>query len=155
MKVYIRSMSLSRDTGITRIKSFTKHITDNIVKLGIYKNSTRDQSHWLDELATWFSDINKVTLKPKRKKFSKSEYEEWVFGEFGDEISDVRSCIHAWQLNNQKTNRYDDIAVPEDSVEYTFLLVAKLKSYCLDVFTTVNAVSRKEILETISQFVRS
>lgn len=148
-------MSLARDAGIVRIKSFSKHITDNIIKLGIYRNSTRDQSHWLDELATWFSDINKVTLKPNRKKFSVHEYDEWVFGEFGDEIADVRSCIHAWQLDNRKTKRYDDVCVSEDSVEYTFLLVSKLKSYCLDLFTTVNTVTRKEILQTISQFVHS
>lgn len=144
MKVYVYSMAMERRKAIVRIDSFRKEITENIIKLNLYSDSI-DKQHCIDELSTWFSDINSVYLKPKGNKLNREEYDDLVFGEFGDDISDVRSCIHVWQIRNRRSKKYPDIDVGEEIVDKTFLSVAKIKSYLLNIFCSKNSISRIDI----------
>ena len=56
----ILAMSFPRKQALQRIESFADDITENIIKIGIYQNTTMDLNHWTSELATWFSDINDI-----------------------------------------------------------------------------------------------
>lgn len=153
MKLLIYGMSMERQKAKNRIISFQSEITENIIKLGIYQDNNRDRNHWIDELATWFSDINDLDLKPKGSKFNRNQYDEWVFGEFGTDISDVRSCIHSWQLKNRKTKKYPDVYVDDDTIEYTFMILSRMRLYFLRLFPSKNIKTREDILDKLHQII--
>lgn len=153
MKVYVYSMAMERQKAIVRIESFRKEITENIIKLNLYADSI-DRQHWIDELSTWFSDINSVCLKPKGSKLNREEYDDLVFGEFGDDISDVRSCIHVWQIKNRRSKKYPNIDIGEETVDKTFLSVAKIKSYLLNLFCSKNSISRIDIRNELNSIFK-
>lgn len=147
-------MSFPRKQALQRIESFADDITENIIKIGIYQNTTNDLNHWTSELATWFSDINDVTFKPKGRKFTRDIYIDSIFGNFGDSISDVRSAIHVWQLRNRRTKQYPDVECTEDDIDKVFLLVHKIIQVVLPIFCTVNNVERSDILNKLKTVVR-
>ena len=150
----ILAMSFPRKQALQRIESFADDITENIIKIGIYQNTTNDLNHWTSELATWFSDINDVTFKPKGKKFTRDIYIDSVFRNFGDSISDVRSAIHVWQLRNRRTKQYPDVECTEEIVDRTFLLVYKIEQVVLPIFCSINTLERADILNKLKVVVR-
>lgn len=145
----ILSMSLPQKHALHRIRSFAEDIVDTIIKIGIYQNTTNDLNHWTSELATWFSEINEVTVKPKGKKFTRNVYIDEVFGSFGDSISDVRSAIHAWQLHNRKTKQYPDVECTGEDIDRIFLLVYKIEQLVVPLFCTINDLQRTDILNRL------
>ena len=153
MKVYIRGMATGRKQARLKIESLSGNIEDNIIKLCIFENNQRDKQHWIDELATWFNDINKISLKPKNSKFSWDEYDEWVFGGFGTAYSDSRVALHVWQINNRQTQKYPDIDVTKSDVDRVFAVASQLRERFNDIFSTRNEYNRADFLRIIEAII--
>lgn len=141
----IYGMSLEKSKAERRIRGFSEEITSNIIKLCAYPDS-RDYQHWIDELATWFADINDIDVKPKGKKFSSDVYDELIFGEFGTTLSDVRTCIDAWIIQNRKHKQYPEFEVTNELIRNVFMLVSELRDKFLKIFSSKNNADRKMIL---------
>lgn len=128
-----------------RISGFCEEITSNIIKLCAYPTHLSYQ-HWIDELATWFNDINSITIKPKGQKFTDDVYDELVFGEFGTTLTDVRTCIDAWIVKNRKSNDpYPEFEVTSKLVRSVFLFVSELRDKLLRIFSSKNNIDRSAI----------
>lgn len=138
MKVYISAMASERRKAIVRITGYTKEITSNIIKLGLYEDNQRDHRHWIDKLATWFADINNVDLKSKHARFNVEEYDEMIFGYFGDEYKDIPGVIHSWQLENRKTHKYPDVVATRYDVDRVFSLVTAIRNKFCKIFANHN-----------------
>lgn len=149
MKRYIACMSLDRKRAKQRIESFSYEISSNLLKLVAYPDDTAT-NHWIGELATWLSDINDITVKPKNKKFSYSDYEELIFGDFGTTRTDVKVYIDSWLVSNRISNKYIEFEVSESLVDKLYLFVSKLKDKILPTVCTLNTLSRVDFLNTIS-----
>lgn len=154
MKRYVACMSLDRKRAKQRIESFSYEISSNLLKLVAYPDDTAT-NHWISELATWLSDINDITVKPKNKKFSYSDYEELIFGDFGTTRTDVKVYIDSWLVSNRRSNKYSEFEVSESLVDNLYLFVSKLKGKILPIVTTVNTTTREEFLNLISDMYNS
>ena len=115
MKRYIRSMSFERRSAEKHVRSYQKVATDHIIEIVVYKNSSNDYNHWIDELSAWFVDINDTDLKIKRNppKFKWHEYEEFVFGLLGQTTSDAKGALLSYKANNIK---YPDFEIDRNLV---------------------------------------
>lgn len=146
----IYKMSMNRNKAIQRIDGFNELIASNILKLTVYTSNMRDYQHWIDELATWFSDINDITIKPSDKKLNESMYDELVFGQFGTTISDVRSYIDLWLIHNRKNQQYPDFTNSSKITKYVFLKVSELRDTFLRLFASKNSKTRLDILNMLN-----
>lgn len=153
MKIYIKGMANDRKTVKKRIEGFKEEITSNIIKLCIYPNS-RDKQHWIDELATWFTDIANLTLKPRSAKFNDYEYDFWVFGEFGDAYEDVTSLVHLWQIKNRRTGKYPNIEVADAAMDHLFTIVSRLRAELIPLFTGKDKIERIQMLKILNRLFR-
>lgn len=148
----VYGMSMEKSRAEKRIHGFGKEITSNIIKLVAYPDS-RDHQHWIDELATWFSDINDIDIKPRGKKFSIDVYDELVFGEFGTTLSDVRTCIDSWLIYNKKKDHYPEFDVTPQLIRSVFMLVSELRDKFLKLFSSRNTVNRQMIRESLVSII--
>lgn len=151
MKVYVRAMAFDRKLAMEKIQSLSKNIEDNIIKLCIFEDNLRDQQHWMDELATWFDAINRVTLKSKTPKFTSDDYGDWVFGAFGTTYSDCRLSLLAWKANNQRTKKYPDVKLTNTAVNQLFSAVSQLRETFNDLFSSKNSYKRYDMLAIIEE----
>lgn len=148
MKVYISAMASERKKAIVRITSYSKEITSNIIKLGLYSDNQRDHQHWIDEIATWFADINNVDLKSRNPRFSAEEYDEMIFGYFGDEYKDIPGVIHSWQLKNRKSHKYPDVVATRYDVDRVFSLATAIRTKFCKIFADPNNEETRSSLKS-------
>lgn len=146
----IYGMSMNRNKAIQRIDGFNEEIASNILKLSVYTSNTQDYQHWIDELATWFSDINDITIKPSDRKLNESMYDDLVFGQFGTTISDVRSYIDLWLIRNRKTQQYPNFTNSSKITKDVFLKVSELRAIFLRLFASKNNKTRSDILKLLN-----
>lgn len=149
----IYGMSMEQSKAKRKISGFEEEISSNIIKLCAYPDS-RDRQHWIDELATWFSDINNIDLKPKGKKFNSNIYDELVFGDFGTSISDVKTSIDLWLIKNTRNSqKYPKFNNDRQLTHKVFLLVNDLRDNFLKIFSCKNNLSRNEILNMLKGII--
>lgn len=137
MKVAILSkvygMSLVRDKAVSKIASLSDKIEEHLLKCLVYKNSTDDYRHWIDdELATWISLVNDITIKPKDKKLKVKDYQSNLFGGLGDTYADANFALHLFRSN------YTDSRKCKEPYPY-FDITTELISTTLDAFTDIQS----------------
>lgn len=64
-------MSMPISAAKARIEGFTLPYIDYIIRCVVFSNTTKDLFHWENEIATYVSKVNDITVKPKAEKFSK------------------------------------------------------------------------------------
>lgn len=157
MKRYIRAMSLDKDKAMKQSKSFSPIILEHIIKLLVYSNMRpNDINGWLNTIAKWIHRADDITIKPYAKKLKSQDIEASLFSCMGDELSDYRRALYAFQADNLtgKFNYGDKIPYPEFDIDDD--LAEDLMNICYDVIDATMPLlqdkkdhSKDEYLEVI------
>ena len=147
--VYIQAMSMNQDDIIDKMKGRKKKVAEHLAKCAMYGDGlgSGKYDHWIEhELATWISEINEITAKPKGKKLKPSAYADYLFGALGDERADARSALIDLQLyNSDKAKPYPEVEIDEDMVDRMYAITQQMLGKVVPILSTKNNFNKQEI----------
>ena len=113
-------------------------IQEHFVKAFLLENTTKDLNGWIRTIANSLSICNHTFIKPKNKKFSKSEYLDMAFG-INETFSESDATIILYDAVNQLSpkftmNNLDDL-ISNESVERFYILYWKFSNYFAEIFS--------------------
>jgi len=79
-KTFIFEMAHSRRKAWEMIKSVSYPISEHVVKLLIFPNSSYTK-HWIQEIDRWVDDIQDIFLTPQNRRLAFIEYRDWLVDE--------------------------------------------------------------------------
>lgn len=139
-KVY--GMSLERDKAVSKMSSLSDRIEEHLLKCLVYKDSINDYRHWVDdELATWISLVNDITIKPKDKKLKAMDYQSNLFGGLGDTYADANFALHLFRSNHADSRKCKE---PYPYFDITNELISATLDAFMDVQSTLCKVLAKK-----------
>lgn len=144
MKKYVLGMSMTRQKTIEFLDKISPMLVEHVCKLILYRYvKEKDVPHWNKEIATVLAKASGMTLKPDKKKLKRTEYEDHLFGDFGDEITDLNNCL--W-LNQQRFVKeeepYPEIDIDSMNLRLEYVALQKFIEECC------NALVEKEKYDT-------
>lgn len=147
--VYVCAMSLLQNDIILKMDGRRSKIAEHLAKCAMYGDAlgSGKYNHWIEhELATWISEINEITSKPKGKKLKQSQYAEHLFGALGDERSDARSALIDLQLYNEKSPKpYPEVCIDEEMVDRMYEISQAMLGKIVPILSTKNNFSKHDI----------
>lgn len=147
--VYIQCMSISQDDLIDKMKGRRAKIAEHLAKCAMYGDGlgSGKYNHWIEhELATWISEINELTAKPKGKKLKPSKYADYLFGLLGDERADAKSALIDLQLyNSKKSNSYPYVEIDDAMVDRMFEITKAMLGKVVPIIASKNSFYKKDI----------
>lgn len=131
MKIYIRAMAFKRRDAERHIATLSSVIVDHLIKCLVYGDSLHCYRHWVDdELTLWFSQIDTAYLKIDRKppKFRRDEYDEMIFGQFGEDPHDCSICLSTFTAEycERYGGTYPDFDISSDLISDTYKAITEL-----------------------------
>lgn len=119
-------MAFNRDKAIQQIARENDSYSDHVIKCILYKNTTNNLWHWVDEIATKLHNVNRIRLK-SGSKFDRQFYINEFLLSDGDCPSDFEIVLN----NFQSTYRfkYPKINITSDIVELTDVVFHDLSNY--------------------------
>lgn len=147
--IYIQAMSLDQSDIIDKMRARRKKVAEHLAKCAMYGDSLGPgkYNHWIEhELATWISEINEITCKPKGKKLKTSKYADNLFGLLGDDKADAKSALIDLQLyNSTKKNQYPAVDIDSDMVDRMFEVSKQMLGKVVPLLSVKNDFSKHDI----------
>ena len=151
----VYAMSFPRDRARIKIESLSELVLEHVCKCILYRDMTNSYRHWVyDEIATWLSYINDITVKPKDKKLKQSDYDAWVFGVFGDTYADARLNL---ALQRKKCLKevppYPEVSITDEMIKIMTDVTRDMRTTFLPILSTINTLTDDEIGDLVIQIL--
>lgn len=150
MKRYIRAdnifaMSQSRKVVLNRLVALSDVINRHIIECVVYRDSLSSTlPHWVHEIAVWLQRANTLKCKSRLKA---RDYEDSLFGYFGDDKEDARNNLIMYQLWNARSmnpDRYPDFEITDDMVDRLFSVYRDITTVCEQTLVSGEMLSVNE-----------
>lgn len=147
VKEDIWGMSMELGKAKKKIDSLSDIILEHVCKCVLYRNKTNDYRHWIyDEIATWISYINDVTIKPANKKMKAKDYANHLFGGFGDSYADARLNLNLEYNRCRKAKeQYPEVEITHDMITDMVNISNQLTSEFSELLSSNNDLTKEEI----------
>jgi hypothetical protein len=90
-------MSFYRKDAVNKIRSLSGTVLNHILKAKYVKDE-RNKNHWISEIKAYFDKIDGIEIKPFNRKFSETEYLEFLLVEpYCDSTSSAKKGIFAYR----------------------------------------------------------
>lgn len=148
-RIYIKSMSIAQSDIENKMKARRKKVAEHVAKCAMYGDGLGEgkYNNWIEhELATWISEINDLTAKPRGKKLKPQKYSNLLFGLLGDEPADSKSALIDLQIyNSGKRNPYPEVDIDKDMIKRLYSITKQLNTKVVPLLSTNNKMSKKDI----------
>ena len=135
-------MAFERGVVVGKIQSLIEPIGEHLVKCVVYKNTTQNLYHWVNELAEYFRVINELQVK-KLGKLKEKEYLNYLTQYFGENITDCLSILDIFKLSNK--NKYPGFETNEELATNLFSVYTNLFNEVSKIFAIKkNNYSKKD-----------
>lgn len=131
----VYKMAFSRSKAIDKITYEAQTYSDHLIKCIIFKNTTDNLWHWLDEIACKLSNVNKVKLKSGKKFETRFYLDEFLLAD-GDCEEDFKLTLE--QFKRKYRLRYSDFEITEELVELTNRVFNEIAEYFAPVLASIN-----------------
>lgn len=143
-------MSMPISAAKARIEGFTLPYIDHIIRCVVFNNTTNDLIHWENEIATYISKVNDITVKPKAEKFSKQFYVENFFLYWGDEVIDYNIALFDFQRREGKY--YPNFEITDQLSNKVFEVVKDFSDYFSVIVSAKNSHTKQYFLHKIVEY---
>ena len=109
---------------------------NHLIKCVVFKNTTNNLNHWVDEIATHFNEINGLILKGSNKKPSEDMYYDHFFTAAGDVEDDYR--IHLRYFKNTYGEDYPPFEITDNLLSELYLAVMDFANYFSPIMAQKN-----------------
>lgn len=153
MKRYMRSseniygMSMELKKAKDRIENLGDRVLEHVCKCILYGDSTSDYKHWIeDEISTWISYVNDLTVKPKNNKLKASDYDKLLLGGFGDSFADARINL-AVEYNKCRDakEQYPEVTITQDMMNAMLDATLEMHNVIPTLLASKNTLDKKDI----------
>lgn len=150
----IFGMSYTRSKAIEQIKGLSDPIERHLIKCIVYGDTTNDLYHWVhDEIAQYLHSIHTICVKPNNKKLKRTQYEDLIFGSFGNTRNDVKTSLLIFRAWNNRTKQYPEFEVDEDMVDRLFKTVTNMKEKVIPILITTANLDRENFYNLIKDII--
>lgn len=136
----LREFAYSRNKAIEKVVMENRTYSDHLIKCILYKNTTNNLWHWIDEIATKINNVNQIRLK-SGNKFSRQFYMDEFFLSDGDCKEDFKITLEHFQAKYRF--RYPKIEITESILELTDYVFHDLANYFSYTLSTNNNHSKE------------
>lgn len=128
-------MAFSRQKALEKIMQEAETYSDHLIKCIIFKNTTGNLWHWVDEISTKLSNVNKIKLKFGRK-FDKQVYlDEFLLAD-GDCEEDFKLTLE--QFKRKYRFKYSEFEVTPELITLTNTVFNEIASYFAPMLASLN-----------------
>ena len=141
--IKILEMPRKRKNSLDKLSNFNDPLVEDIIKIVVYRDTTNNMTHWVNQTGLWLSNINNIKFDGD-KKFKPHVYVEKVFDKaFGNSKSDAENEIVYFQVKNASGKTWDRKQYPEFEltqcmVDEVYRIFQEFTDYFPKIFSTKN-----------------
>lgn len=140
----IYAMSHPKKIVLSRLCDLTEQINKHVIKCVVYQYATTtDPEHWVHEIAAW---INKANCYKCKSKLTEQDYEDTLFGAFGDELYDAKINLLEFRDKNVKyrsIGQYPDFEITDELVAKLFETYQQILAISIPQLISGEVISTK------------
>ena len=146
----IYGMAFPRKKALKLIADLADNVDQHVIESVVYKDIlTNTSHHWISELAVWMCKVNRVKCSAKLKE---KDYIDALFSSFGTTKEDAELNLSAYYSRTQIRDYYKDypeFEITDELVNSLFVAYKEMKSVCLPVLVSGEAISIHEWIELL------
>lgn len=145
----ILGMAMPRHTVLQKLSNVSPQLNEHIIKCVVYHDvSPSTIPHWVTEIAAWLRYADRLKSKSQLKAV---DYQNTLFGSFGDEKDDADINLTEFQLfnNEKRDDRYPDFEVTSDLITQLFQTYQNLMNACTPLLLSKDVHDLQEWRNTI------
>jgi hypothetical protein len=131
----LMEMAFQRREVENRITDLANPLVVHLIKILVFPKSAY-KDHWIKEVNNWLRTINKFKLKPKNKRPTYAQYNEWI--------------IEKWELYNQIPTILKELKTDYPSEK--ILLPNRLREDLLTIMHSICKDLAKDELKYIKEY---
>lgn len=132
--IFLTEMARPKKEVIKKISAFSDSIMEHIIKCVVYKNSTNNFLHWVNEISNFLSIINDYETKSMSGKLRYNEYLNTVFYKQGNSELDMKQNLRVFSLNKN----YPSFKIDNKLVKQLWNIFRSIAEKCSVIFSDKN-----------------
>ena len=139
-KIY--GMAVNRSKAITELDSLSNQLCLHVAKCVIFENTLNCLGHWINEIAIWLNKANRIQCKSKLKR---KDYEDTLFGFFGNDAIDAENMLDyfdTWNVNHDY--QYPKFDIDNDLIIKMERVADELKQMAIPILLSGNTLAVSE-----------
>lgn len=142
-------MAFSRQKALEKIMQEAETYSDHLIKCIVFKNTTGNLWHWVDEISTKLSNVNKIKLKSGRK-FDKQVYlDEFLLAD-GDCEEDFKLTLE--QFKRKYRFKYSEFEITPALITLTNTVFNEIADYFSSVLSSLNTHTIEWLRDTLLDY---
>lgn len=129
-------MAFSRQKALEKITQEAETYSDHLIKCILFKNTTGNLWHWVDELSTKLSNVNKIKLKSGGKFNEQLYLDEFLLAD-GDCEEDFKLTLE--QFKRKYRFKYSEFEITPALITLTNTVFNEIANYFAPVLASLNA----------------
>lgn len=128
-------MAFSRQKALEKITQEAETYSDHLIKCILFKNTTGNLWHWVDELSTKLSNVNKIKLKSGGKFNEQLYLDEFLLAD-GDCEEDFKLTLE--QFKRKYRFKYSEFEITPALITLTNTVFNEIANYFAPVLASLN-----------------
>ena len=142
-------MAFSRQKALEKIMQEAETYSDHLIKCIVFKNTTGNLWHWVDEISMKLSNVNKIKLKSGRK-FDKQVYlDEFLLAD-GDCEEDFKLTLE--QFKRKYRFKYSEFEITPALITLTNTVFNEIADYFSSVLSSLNTHTIEWFRDTLLDY---
>ena len=143
-------MAMSRSMMIDFMESFSVPYRDHLLKCIIYKDSTGNLYHWINELAEMLYKVNKKISKNNNYKLDERVYKDYFLLAAGDTEEEWEDNLIVFK--NKFKHKYPNFNIPPKLISLTYNIVTDLAEYFSPILSTKNEYTKEKFQQKLIEY---
>ena len=144
---YLNEMAYSRSWVIDRLKSLSTPVINHIMKCVVYKNTTNNLNHWINEIADYFDEVNSTIVKTKNGKLKEKDYLENLFYYQGVDERDMRVQL----MELRRDRNYPDFEITIELIRRLTVSFNSIAEEFSRIFTSKNSLTKNDFIKILNK----
>lgn len=142
-------MAFSRQKALEKITQEAETYSDHLIKCIVFKNTTGNLWHWIDELSTKLSNVNKIKLKSGGKFNEQLYLDEFLLAD-GDCEEDFKLTLE--QFKRKYRFKYSEFEITPALITLTNIVFNEIANYFAPVLASLNTHSIEWFRDTLLDY---
>lgn len=148
----IFGMAEDRQHILSICRNFSEPLAEHIIKCIVYRDSTGNLHHWINEISFWLWRIN--NLKPKKGfRIKSQQYRDSLFIGLGTELNDIENDLEIFQDLHVRTKEYPEFRITDQLCKDAFNCYWNIADATCDKLGTFQ--SRQEVLDIVEFIIHT
>lgn len=150
MKIYVHSsaiyaMAIPRRDAVDKMQAIKPTMVRHIMRIAVYGDSLGCLDHWINEVSSYLSTVNDITIKSSTTKLSEKDYIEYLVGTLGTNRNDASVNVRMLQIEVDEKTDYPEFEITSDMIDRAFKISQIVRNFVLEIITHKNSLKKRDI----------